>query len=763
MINGVSLETLNACPKFEERPKPWCTTCVPYGSFDSDHLDLPANQLAQARYFHPDWTMKTPDDFSVVFSVKGNTDARVYISQFMNETNQDAFEVIFGDVSNSFMTINIWQQGVASFMNTAPIYHGQMLSETKYRDFWINFHEGDLSAGYGRNVFRNIISSWRVDGLFASVAWQFSKACHYKWDMKYVSFTGFEAPVHYKNIVFGKGQFPRESEDAPPSTLAYGYEQFNQQRCPGTGCSGDLANVIELSSRSFEIVLEIQHLSDTKVAFLKTYKVDEVDMDAYEVIFNEAYERRVRSYKRNAIQLGIGHGNTIFAESNYSTWLNPVTFRPVWIKLENQQLRVGEGIVVGESEFMRTGPELLPLMKQDTLVVGFSSYFLASAVRVLAFKSHHGDFHAEWRAKELSDYQLDECKGCKPVTFETGTDAPWQVPIVAKRTHPSSNVIVDPPETKYGHLIKTSPARFQWWYQGAFCAELALQSGLFSLGVYASQGQIRKWTTTTHSSHYFGEPATGYEVTPSNIEPMLATMGLNVDVWNWRKYAGTGEGYKHYFRWVKKHIVQDEPVLWFVKYSCAFDFAHSQLVVGYYSDMENAATNPEVSTDDFLGYLEGTVAPDVYHIQIEDLVDTGAKKNGLNCTMGSSDFCTDINVQVGYALQGRVDPKQRTIKTSLNVNDGATEPVPPFVIDVTATVTVHGPLTKGVQYVIYRYDGLDFPRDSNFEGSQFTKAHVFEADDTTYTWVDLDTFRSDSITSYVTIRYEEPTSNSDEE
>jgi hypothetical protein len=43
----------------------------------------------------------------------------------------------------------------------------------------------------------------------------------------------------------------------------------------------------------------------------------------------------------------------------------------------------------------------------------------------------------------------------------------------------------------------------------------------------------------------------------------------------------------------------------------------------------------------------------------------------------AQDFCTDINVQVGYALQGRVDPQRRTIKTSLNVNDGATEPVPP--------------------------------------------------------------------------------------
>jgi hypothetical protein len=40
----------------------------------------------------------------------------------------------------------------------------------------------------------------------------------------------------------------------------------------------------------------------------------------------------------------------------------------------------------------------------------------------------------------------------------------------------------------------------------------------------------------------------------------------------------------------------------------------------------------------------------------------------------------DTNVQVGYALQGRLDPKHRTIKTSLNVNDGATEPVPPVRI-----------------------------------------------------------------------------------
>jgi hypothetical protein len=186
MINGVSLEKLNACPKMEPRPKPWCTTCVPYGSFDSDHLDLPTGSLAQARHFHPDWTMETPDDFSVVFSVKGNTDARVYITQFMNETNEDAFEVIFGDFSNSLMKINIWQQGVASYINTAPMYNGQMLSETEYRDFWVNFHEGDLSAGYGRDIFRNIIVSWRVDGLFAASAWQFSKACHYKWDMKYV-------------------------------------------------------------------------------------------------------------------------------------------------------------------------------------------------------------------------------------------------------------------------------------------------------------------------------------------------------------------------------------------------------------------------------------------------------------------------------------------------------------------------------------------------------------------------------------------------
>ena len=92
--------------------------------------------------------------------------------------------------------------------------------------------------------------------------------------------------------------------------------------------------------------------------------------------------------------------------------------------------------------------------------------------------------------------------------------------------------------------------------------------------------------------------------------------------------------------------------------------------------------------------------------------------------------CINYNNCFGTAIKGLIDPEGITKPLSLfvnvlkepNIRDGK-EPVAMF-----GTIKVTG-LDEGKNYIIYRYDDYkNWPKDSTFVGTNFTKSWEFTAD-----------------------------------
>jgi len=192
--------------------------------------------------------------------------------------------------------------------------------------------------------------------------------------------------------------------------------------------------------------------------------------------------------------------------------------------------------------------------------------------------------------------------------------------------------------------------------------------------------------------------------------------------------------------------------VWFVKGSCSGNFDHAETVVGYYSN--HSLSTDETHPDDIIAFLSSADLKRYYR-RVDSWVDD-VMSGALNCTNGSSggSECHDQDTQSAFSMLGLADPEGVTVATSLTVPDAGKEAPPPFVEQITATVTVNGPLAVGASYTIYRFDGADaFPRDSNFADAESTSRHVFRAKSKgPYTWVDRKPFASNSAVYYATVK-----------
>jgi len=108
---------------------------------------------------------------------------------------------------------------------------------------------------------------------------------------------------------------------------------------------------------------------------------------------------------------------------------------------------------------------------------------------------------------------------------------------------------------------------------------------------------------------------------------------------------------------------------------------------------------------------------------------------------GKNEFypCVPYETSFGTAIIGQRESSP-SLPVSLAIDCFAE---PNFVwdgetpVDMTATVTVHGPLEAGRQYHVYRYGHYkDVPTDGVFEGSAFEQRYSFVADGADHSFIE---------------------------
>ena len=144
-----------------------------------------------------------------------------------------------------------------------------------------------------------------------------------------------------------------------------------------------------------------------------------------------------------------------------------------------------------------------------------------------------------------------------------------------------------------------------------------------------------------------------------------------------------------------------------------------------------------------------------YFRPFSSLVDT-TEMNG-NCADAVAGYghnemypCVELNYNFGYALTGVGGP---TLPVSLDVGrmdePDVVKTFPSKPADLTGTVTVSG-LTAGSSYALYRFDvsNAEIPTEASGYEAAASSSTSFTADDSTYTYVDPVTFKSDATASY---------------
>jgi hypothetical protein len=358
----------------------------------------------------------------------------------------------------------------------------------RFRTFWINWKNGELTVGYGSHVYRNMLISTRLDALSPGNKWAPVNKCNLVRHFQHVSFGGWGKAVEFKDIKVGKAILPRTSADAPVFAVGFdvdmSYRYFNQP------------NMLTLSARAFAVVVEVQSLGDASIGFLKSHRYDMAnqDPDAYEIVLHQAHDHlhkgdavQPRSLIRRAIGNGRGPVYVSVPSSLDKPTVSPTEFRPFWIQLADGKLSVGSGLALGHNVLMSADVHPFP---QRTLVMGFGGDFVPSAFRVLAAMSvaPEDKINVNFQAKEMIDgYQADSSSAA-PLSFTTGTPKQWVHP-VPRSLHATCNKFYDKCHVpQYENVVRVAGAspRVQWRTQGGYCMETSIQIAAMSRGMYAN-------------------------------------------------------------------------------------------------------------------------------------------------------------------------------------------------------------------------------------------------------------------------------------
>jgi hypothetical protein len=624
------------------------------------------------------------DDVSVLLSIKGKHDARVWLCPD-NSTN-NCIEVLFGYTSNRYVTIrdNWYITETSTFIS--PLYHGNVLDEDQYRPFWINWVDKEMSVGFGHEIYKNLILAYREDSFI--IKKNITTPPH-SYRLSTIRFSSWEKPIQFLFYINRGFRHPY-----PTFSTSSDYEQFGQSK-----------KLLQLSTVSFEIIIECQGLSECNMAFLQSYHWKTEDTKAVEIVLHDAFERR-HLYFRNIIRYGTGLGGMILSESN-KTVLYSNEFRPFWIKWkrESSLISIGEGIDIGKNILLKATTSF----SSSFVYMGFSNYFLATSVRIL-YASSKDDILYDFDKTMYHFIKKMESDNENPLTFSHGMDSVNKGFRVSKVEQECPRLTrCQPPLYPYKIKLPVSP-RVQWWHNGAYCAEVSIQTALLGKGVYMSQAWIRKHSPYSGNPAFFGDKTFGYEIVPGNIEKDLQRLHVSYERWK-------GSDIKRFFGWIKKNIIKGHPILWFVQGAESTYVEHAEIISGYFSRYPSSTSF--AYPDDMIRY-HNNIELLSYYRRIDSFVDIGNKKN---CTNGSSlgTECISPGYQFAIAIKNIKDDDEDDISLHLQLSDGGMESLKKVWINVTVFIKN---IEKNTRYKITRYT------------SKSKTEYFFISNQNTFTWND---------------------------
>jgi len=700
--------------------------------------NCPPNMLGKYTEYHHGWSSPVADDVLVTFEAKGPYgDLRINLSpQFGKETCRDVnscFEVTLGSDGNKFVDINnesfVW----------APISNGNMLGPD-WTPFYVSLHNAEFVVGYGNVPYRNVVASVPNKLVMKVLNWG-KEPMPWQTGLKYVSFASWEEPVQLRKIKVSRSYIPRQTKGIIPFTVRNSPWIYEIFPFPGKVSSTDLL-----------MFFDVQSLGGLMMAFLPDREFFSEEQDAYEIVLGMNYDRGsvMRWGTATGKQLGESKDQTtrIFSASPY---------KPMWLHIKDGVIAVGFGRQEGEDILMTSAPDEKIPMISPQVEFSVNSEAFASVMRLVAVRSD-GKWYLDHRSEDSEKDLLDE-NDVVPLTMETRQDepfVPYRLPKLPQSCPPMERCTT--PQLKNHKIMDDVPSRYQWWTDGAYCGEVAIQSAAMYHGAYLSQLAIRNVAPQNGYAQFFNSDSNGNEVMHTNMGGALTSLGFNYEMWD-DKNAPRPQA-PGMLRWMKKHLVAGNPVLWYLLVGAGPFYDHIQSVFGYSSD--HPLSDPIVYDSDQIGAATGYDLMRRWRT-VNTLYDSsqlgtrfGWNKENNNCTKGWHTECLPYNQTWAFSISGIVDPLHRSIPTSVNVDDAGMEPMSRVAQNVTATVKVRGPLTPGRMYRIMRWDNpASFPRDSLFEASSYTLAHSFTAQNTEYKWSDPVRFLSTSTVYYVTVAVED--------
>lgn len=290
-------------------------------------------------------------------------------------------------------------------------------------------------------------------------------------------------------------------------------------------------------------------------------------------------------------------------------------------------------------------------------------------------------------------------------------------------------------------VVLDIPGRHQWPDRDGYCGSNSIQMNALYLGAWLSQDVVRSAVTVGNCD----ASGVGNEILHVNIECALKTLKINVEAWDYHNEPRPQA--KSYLIWLKKHLAQKHPAIWFIY--CKGDshrahgdeqgyghYDHIEPVIGVQSN-HSLVDERDLSTyygDDVLVH-HSDWSKTAYYRAFDSIPDTPAMdgncKNVLPVGGGPNEAypCIPEQVDYGYAMTGMHDPNGVLLPAHLSV-DSWTEPdtvegKPPQPFH--GTLTVEG-LKEGQKYTIFRYDGFQtVPDDGLFAKGKYSSRFDFEA------------------------------------
>jgi hypothetical protein len=288
---------------------------------------------------------------------------------------------------------------------------------------------------------------------------------------------------------------------------------------------------------------------------------------------------------------------------------------------------------------------------------------------------------------------------------------------------------------------------------------MSIQAGALAFGAWISQDLVRKASPHGEGN---GSPAKGYEVLPSNVAESARHLKLKYHEWDYSQPKPQAPAYK---RWLKLHLSQGHPVLWFPM--CQGDdphvpyphsapnggrFDHVEPIWGFGSN--HPLDDPNVYDDDWLVHGSGQDLHSYYRT-FASLEDTAAMKG--NCGkaqlgIGRNEMYPCIYDQVDYGLAITGIAVEGSLPVSLSVDRQSEPNVRSWAQEAQlhGTVSVRG-LRKGRRYALYRYASTAaLPAGRPFNRTcEYTVRFVAQGD--SWSYQDTHPFPSSGATYYIAV------------